>query len=289
VPPTPLTRVEHPTTFAIEILPRAPSLHDARAVPDNTPVLRHSDAFRLTFAAFGETFLLHLRPNTHLLHPDAVVEYFRPGPPGAPAVRYATKPLRPEDVRAYQGEVVLADWSEQRMREDAAGLVRDGLGPGAAGWARVLVHDHGDIATGTPPVFEGAFSYHGIVHHVHTRANYLRTRRALDPHLSEDVSGDGHLVIWRESDLMSREEERAAELTGPAITPPPPAASSCAHDRLAYNVDPKLNLALRFRPVPVADPGSLWYDPFKMSQLAQPANATSKRDDVANGNSTANK
>jgi hypothetical protein len=253
-------------------------------VSDLAPVLRHSDSFRLTFVAFGDTFRLHLRPNTHLLHPDAHVNYYRPGPDGA-AVRYASKPLRPEDVRAYEGEVVLADHSEYRMREDAAGLVRYEAGPGAIGWARVMVHHQGDAATGAAPVFEGAFSHHGVVHHVHTRANYLRNRRDLDPHLSVDESGDGHLVIWRESDLMSRDDELSAALTGPAITPPVK-TSSCAHDNLHYNTDPTLNFALRRRMVPAADIGSLWYDPFKAAQIAQPVNVSKRADDTAGSNTT---
>jgi hypothetical protein len=276
-PPRPLARVEHPTTHALEILPRTSSVLHARTVPDKAPILRHSDAFRLVLSAFDETFHLHLRPNTDLLHPDARINLYRPGPDGV-AYRYASKPLIPQDVLAYEGEVVLASHSESRMREDAAKLVRPGMGAGSIGWARIMVHHQGNAAAGVPPVYEGAFTYHGIIHHVSTRTKYLRTRRDLDPELSEDAGLDGDLVIWRDSDVMSHEQELSAKLTGPTLVSKRQ-PRTCAHDALSFNSDPRLNPVLRARPRASTPLESPWYDPFGLGMPQSMANSTVKRDD----------
>jgi hypothetical protein len=279
--PRPLTKVEHPTTHALEILPRTPNLLHARAVPDSAPVLRHTDAFRLTLEAFGETFYLHLRPNEHLIHPDARINFYRPGPDGS-AVQYDSRPILAQDVHAYEGEVVLASHTDFRMREDTAGIVRYGPGPGEIGWARIMVHEQGDTSAGSPPVFEGAFTLAGIVHHVSTRVNYLRNRRDMDPRLSDDNGADGGLVIWRESDLMSPEQELSAALTGPPLTPAPQ-ARTCASDKLSFNSDANLNPALRPRRRADVPSVSAWYDPFGLGTPSSLGNATAKRDDISAG------
>ncbi|KAL5518495.1 hypothetical protein ACEPAH_177 [Sanghuangporus vaninii] len=198
-PPRPLTRIDHPTTHALEILPRHNSLKKRSFSSPflDGPSLYHSDSFRLTLSAFNETFHIHLRPNDDLIHPAARINYYKNG------ILDRTVPLIRESVRAYWGEVVAADRTHQRMREDAAGMIpRPELG-----WARILVHSQGDADRGIPPVFEGAFSVRGVTHNIQTRDNYLRKRHALDPELLEGNNPDSQLVIWRDSDVVSDKDE----------------------------------------------------------------------------------
>jgi hypothetical protein len=107
-----------------------------------------------------------------------------------------------------------------------------------------MVHDHGDPDGELAPVFEGAFSVNGVIHHIMLRDNYLRNKHELDPDIFLD-SPHFHspLVIWRDADEMTAEEEHFAR-TGSypieSIIIPP----SCGHDRLDYNVaHPVLNTA----------------------------------------------
>ncbi|EJD04481.1 uncharacterized protein FOMMEDRAFT_155615 [Fomitiporia mediterranea MF3/22] len=200
VPPRPLTRIAHPTTLALEILPRhntlKPRSSDSPFLTSTT--LYHSDSFRLTLSAFGETFHLHLRPNDDLIHPAARINYFNKD-----GVLERTVPLVRESVRAYWGEVVAASRSQQRLREDAARMLpRPDLG-----WARILVHSQGDADRGIPPVFEGAFSVDGVTHNIQTRENYLRKRHEFDPALVDGADSDAQLVIWRDSDVLRDEGE----------------------------------------------------------------------------------
>lgn len=293
----PLKRIHHPTTLAIEIYPRTQSpssSHHARnAPPVSTTLLHHTDSFRLTLSAFGETFHLHLRPNDHLVHPSARIVYYDTDPTGQSVVSH-TEPLLPSSIKAYWGEVVPAHVSEQRMRADAARAPHHASD--VLGWARITVHDQGDERTGRPPVFEGAFSVRGIVHHVAMRDGYLRNRGMFDPdfdNIDSSVVPDGGLVIWRDSDVMEPWEERAARIlrreqrrsrmsqadefeldTEPA---------RCAHDNLPWNSDPQLNPVLRSSP----NIGS-WYDPFGFYGRSPLAELLVKRDDIAGSGSSNN-
>ncbi|KAF7319827.1 Zinc metalloprotease [Mycena kentingensis (nom. inval.)] len=272
VAPRPLKRVANPSTLALEILPRKhrrtsspPSPFAARAplLPRST-TLRFDDSFRLTLDAFDEVFHLHLRPNEHLIHPAARVKYVSLGPDGSSVTR--TKPLLRESVKAYLGEVVHPEHTEQRMREDAAGVV-PAPHPAELGWARIMVHHQGDIDAGRAPVFEGAFSSNGIVYHVATKDNYHRNKRPLDPDAESFDIVDSELVIWRESDIMTAEEELIAH--GHL---PPPVPQTCGHDKLAFNTDPAQNPIL----VKQQDPAQ-WFDsPFNLFGT----NNISRRDDV---------
>lgn len=163
------------------------------------------------------------------------------------------------------------------MREDAAGVWPRPNGKSELGWARITVHHQGDTSKGVPPVFEGAFSVNGKVHHVLTKDNYLRNKHHLDPLIVLDESHpESALVIFRDQDVMTPEEHRVA--TNGKV--PYPAAHTCAHDTLSYNVDPLENPALRKSTAP-----SQWYnplaykDPYSNSSL-------SRRDDVAGGGMT---
>ncbi|EIN13237.1 hypothetical protein PUNSTDRAFT_94237 [Punctularia strigosozonata HHB-11173 SS5] len=274
-PARPIKRLAHPSTLSLEILPRRPSAaatHANRrrsALPSpSSPILLHSDSLRLVLSAFSDTFHLHLRPNDALIHPAARVTYVNPDGTSR------SEPLLRESVKAYWGEVVPADISASRMRADAAGALP--TPEETLGWARVMVHEQGDATKGVAPVFEGAFSVHGVVHHVMTKDNYLRTKHALDPQLSSLVdAADRALVIWRDSDKMTVDEERAV-LAGQPLpvadgAVPPARAQSCGHDRLAYNA---ANDILQ-RPLQVE--AAPWYDPYGLS--------LARRDDVASGSS----
>ncbi|KAI0641152.1 Metallo-peptidase family M12B Reprolysin-like-domain-containing protein [Trametes meyenii] len=271
-PARPLRRVSHPSTLSIDILPRRTQGYGygKRSFPLDSPVLRHSDSFRLTLTAFDETFFLHLRPNDHLVHPAARINYYTTTPDGQ-SVLSRTEPLLRESVRAYWGEVIPEDISPDRLREDTAGVVPRPSGRSELGWARITVYDQGDASAGKPPVFEGAFSADGIVHHVMTKDNYLRNKHSLDPHIQvSEEDPDSNLVIWRDSDVMSTDEHAAASGRLGLMTP---MAESCGHDRMAHNTDHQI---LR-KPSPA--PYTPWYDAFGFLRTAN----FTKRDDVAGG------
>ncbi|KAI0089873.1 Metallo-peptidase family M12-domain-containing protein [Irpex rosettiformis] len=275
-PPRPLKRIAHPNTLTLEILPRRPSASGSfgkRSYPINSSVLQHTDTFRLRLSAFGDTFHLHLRPNEHLIHPAARINHYTLGPNGQSVLSYS-EPIVPGAVKAYWGEVIPAQLSADRMREDAAGVYPRPSGKSELGWARIVVHHQGDVTKGTPPSFEGAFSVNGVVHHVMTNDNYFRHKHDLDPYSIVEDDPDSALVIFRDSDLMTENEFRdALKSFDGAIVPPPRGAKTCAHDNLAYNTDPRLNPVLR-KPPPVTP----WYDPLGQS----------KRDDVMGGGSGSN-
>ncbi|KAF4572473.1 hypothetical protein EYR36_006978 [Pleurotus pulmonarius] len=125
------------------------------------------------------------------------------------------------------------------MREDAAKVAHSTLP--TLGWARIVVHHQGDVVKGVAPIFEGAFSVKGDVHHIMTKDNYLRTKHQLDPQIVHEIDGygvDSSLVIWRDSDAMTPQEEKLVA-SGVKLTVGEPAArpQSCAHDSLPYNAD----------------------------------------------------
>ncbi|KAH9938983.1 Metallo-peptidase family M12B Reprolysin-like-domain-containing protein [Epithele typhae] len=274
-PARPLKRVGHPSTLSIDILPRRSPTgsYGKRSFPLDSPVLRYSDSFRLTLTAFHETFHLHLRPNDHLIHPAARINYYKTDQDGQ-QILSSTRPLLRESVKAYWGEVVPAHMSADRLREDTAGVTPRPSGR-ELGWARITVYDQGDASAGRPPVFEGAFTVDGVTHHVQTKANYLRNKHALDPHIDlvEDHPEIG-LVIWRDSDVMNRHEH--ARVINTAVDSKAVAdGETCGHDHMAFNTDPLQNDAIRRR----APPGSPWYNTLGLL----PTNNVTKRDDVAGG------
>ncbi|KAJ3512734.1 hypothetical protein NLJ89_g3351 [Agrocybe chaxingu] len=273
-----LKRVANPSTVSLEILPRNP--YDSsfstlsKRLPSSFPqTLRYDDSFRLIVSAYNEVFHLHLRPNDHLIHPAARIDYYTTLPDGREVLSH-TEPLLRQSVRAYLGEVIAEYHSATRMREDAA-RVYPQAHPAVLGWARIMVHDEGDTKKGVAPVFEGAFSANGVIYHVITKENYLRNKLELDPVLSEPVDEtDGGLVIWRETDEMSPEEEYFAT-TGSHPTEKVVASQSCGHDRLEYN-DPAQHPALM--PPTVAN---AW-----LKHLLMPTSNESifRRDDAPTGN-----
>jgi len=238
----PLKRVANPSTRSLEILPRNPYVPPptnlSRRLPSPHPnTLRYDDSFRLIISAYDEIFHLHLRPNDHLVHPAARVDYYKTLADGREVLSHS-EPLLRQTVRAYLGEVVAEYHSLTRMREDAA-RVYPQPHPANLGWARIMVHHEGDADSGIAPVFEGAFSARGVVYHIMTKENYLRHKQELDPSPEALNHIDSRLVVWRESDEMSLEEEHFAK-TGSHPTKPIIAPQSCGHDRLQFN-DPTQN------------------------------------------------
>jgi hypothetical protein len=288
----PIKRLTHPSTLALEILPRhylsTPASYERRSsFPVHSTILRHTDSFRLTISAFNDDFHLHLRPNDHLIHPSARINYYHTGPNGQNILSH-TEPLLRESVKAYWGEVIPFHHSASRMREDTAGVSPRPSGKSELGWARIMVHHQGDVVQGIPPIFEGAFSVNGVIHHIMTKENYLRHKLTLDPELFSPLNDpDSHLVIWRDSDIMSPHEEQLAYISGiiDGSLPSnyrPTGPQTCGHDNLPFNTDPLENPALR-----IATPKP-WYDPFGVLDISFRNESFFKRDDVAGGGTGSN-
>ncbi|KAG8743409.1 hypothetical protein FRC10_012074 [Ceratobasidium sp. 414] len=279
-PPRPLKRVAHPSTLALEILPRTPLPHGTLFTREvESPRLRHTDSLRLTLAAFGRTHRLHLRPNNDLLHPAARITHL-----ASDGSVISSTPLLRSAVHVFEGAVVDEAWSAHRLREDAAGGVSRPWGEiseGELGWARIIVHDQGDPELGTAPSYEGAFSVLGEVYHILTRDNYVRTRGPLDAHPHPDVDElDGTLVIFRDSDMEKPSAKSMA------------AGETCSHDALRFNMDeshPVMQAGRQGRQLP-AYTGAAWYDPFKLFDAPEPVPRIGlhKREDIAGSNSTSN-
>lgn len=244
-----LKRATTPATLALEILPRQQHVGNVFDLEKRSPTpaphtLRFDDSFRLTLSAFDEVFHLHLRPNDHLIHPQARINYYGLDADGAPTV-LRTEPIVRETVKAYMGEVVASHHSPTRMREDTIGVLRHRPHPAELGWARIMVHHQGDADGRTSPLYEGAFSANGVIYHITTKENYDRKKHALDAEVVQTIDdGDVKLVIWRDSDAMTPEEEHFVK-TGSKPSAPLERATTCAHDSLAYNSDPNLNPMLR--------------------------------------------
>lgn len=166
-----------------------------------------------------------------------------------------------------------------RLREDAAGVRPRPSGKSELGWARITVHDQGDETKA--PVFEGAFSVNGDVHHVMTKDHYLKNKHLMDPHVHVIEDGrDTEIVIWRDSDVMTPVEHYIASggLNGGSMPVQP--AATCAHDKMPFNTDPLENQALRRPAIP---PMSSWANTLGFSHFYDVNSSLTRRDDVAGG------
>ncbi|EUC65568.1 reprolysin family zinc metalloprotease [Rhizoctonia solani AG-3 Rhs1AP] len=273
-PPRPLKRLAHPSTLALEILPRTPVHGTLYTRSLESPTLQHTDSLRLTLAAFGRKHRLHLRPNHHLIHPAARINHL--GPDGS-IIR--TEPLLRSSILVYEGEVIDEAYTAHRLREDAAGGVSrawDELPVGELGWARIMVHSQGNPEAGIAPVYEGAFSVLGQVYHILTRENYVRTRGPNDFH-PDGLAGvdhlDGGLVIFRDSDMEK---------------PPITESQTCSHDGLGFNSDDDHPVLQAGKQHPQVAHDAPWYDPFGLLDPVPKMGMLGKRDDVAGSNSTSN-
>ncbi|KAF8577548.1 hypothetical protein K439DRAFT_1655063 [Ramaria rubella] len=289
-PQRPLKQIAEPLVHTLEILPRPPSSQQRLYLPispvsisPGSPILRHSDSFRLTLSAFDQPFHLHLHPNPHLLHSSARINYYKNGPNGQATLDYS-KPLLQDSVKAYWGDVIHPDITLDRMREDTVGgLLKSDNKP--LGWARIIVHHQGDVGAGVPPVFEGAFSVNGDIHHVMTKESYMRAKHILDPRPSKPVDDTSPLVIFRESDIMSHHEASGLfSYMLENIPIPDPDTSTCSHDHLPWNTDFLLNPTLK-RPT---QPN--WYEKYGFYTPTFDDNSSiwNKRDDVAGGTGSSN-
>jgi hypothetical protein len=195
-----------------------------------------------------------MRPNDHLIHPAARINYYSRLPDGREVLN-RTIPLLRESVLAYWGEVIAEYHSPARMLEDTAGVIPRPH-PANLGWARLIVHHQGNVENGIPPIFEGAFSVENEIYHLTTKENYLRNKHSFDPPI-ETINS--LLVIWRESDVMTPEEEHFVK-TGHHPTEKVSIPESCGHDRLEYN-SPSQNPILN-RPPPPSPLHRLLYPQF---------------------------
>lgn len=275
-PPRPLRRISFPDIRSLEILPRRPTSGNnlgRRSPASDAPVLLHTDSLRLKLSAYDDTFYLHLRPNDELVHPAARINYYSTDANGQSVLSH-TRPLVPESTKAYWGEVIPGHLSTDRLREDAAGVRPRPSGKSELGWARITIHHQGDVSTGLPPLFEGAFSVNGNVHHVMTKENYLRHKDQLDPHIHEDDINSS-LVIFRDSDFMSPQEHHVAKGGSPHTFVTSRPSKGCAHDSLTYNTDPYENQALR---KPAISP---WYDPLGLFESTPQNVSLARRSDIS--------
>ena len=287
-----MKRLVHPNHLSLEILPLSTlsnpksSLHDLQLASDDRP-LRHTDCLRLTIEAFSDIFHLHLQPNDDLIHPAASVKYYSPAANGHGSVLDRVVPLLRESYLVFGGEVLSDEGTAARLNEDLAGGIRrphhSPNSAGHRGWARIMVLDSGDAGSGRSPVFEGAFSVDGVVHHVLTAENYLRTKYVGDPEPIED----SELVIFRDSDIMSRLEE---EMMGIGTGQRRP--QTCAHDRLGYNVH-KSNPVLQFGASIDPNRHTNWYDPLGVispdESSAYNHSLGKRQGDIGGGNNSSSK
>lgn len=254
--------------------------------------LLHSDDLRITLDAFSDRFHLHLRPNNDLIHPQARITYYKSAPDGSgSSVVDRVEPLLRESVLVYGGEVVHPDFTDYIISEQIAGGVDRGHAapvPGERGWARIMVVDAGDPTTGRPPIFEGAFSVDGVIHHISTMDSYMKKKLPGDP---LPIPGS-ELVVFRDSDIMSAEEEEFAR-TG-ILNQFSRRPMTCAHDRLGFNVDSKKNPVLRYGAGLDRIPAVSWYDPLGIispDDHRTPSNLSvlKRQGDINGGNSQSSK
>ncbi|PVG00697.1 hypothetical protein CPB86DRAFT_754147 [Serendipita vermifera] len=292
----PLKRVAHPEHVSVQIIPRitvdgsaTSPLRKREPLSNARRTVLHSDTIRITVKAFSDTFHLHLQPNDELIHPAASIKYMKTTPTGSVVDRIER--LSRESFMVFGGDVISNEHTSTRLDEDYAGGLHRAHGshppPGYRGWARIMVVDGGDPSQKRPPVFEGAFSVDGVIHHVLTSDNYMRTRLPGDPEPS-NIQSD--MVIFRDSDIMSHAESENIRSYSTSKDSPrmPSRPQTCAHDRLDYNVD-NSNPVIRYGAELDRAARNAWLDPFGLSSFGNWAlNSTlSKRQgDIGGGDSS---
>lgn len=260
--PPPLKRLAHPNRVSLQVLPRSTLLESRSSLDDSWPAdsrrVRHTDSLRITVHAYSDIFHLHVQPNDDLIHPAASVKYY--ATKGQSSVLNKVVPLLRESYLLFGGEVIDDDSTAEKLKEDIAGGIRrphhSPHSAGHRGWARIMVLDGGDPMNDRPPVFEGAFSVDGVVHHVLTAENYRRTKYAEDPEPIED----SEMVIFRDSDIMSHLEAEVARTGRPVDEALVRKPQTCAHDRLGYNVQ-KSNPVLQYGASIDPNRRTNWLDP----------------------------
>ncbi|KAL7752883.1 swr1 complex component [Sorochytrium milnesiophthora] len=207
------------------------------------------DSFRMIFSAYNRTFFLHMKPNPHVVHPDATVEVHREDG------TVERKPLR-DAARVYAG-TVYADreqsdrqWELQHMGVDAAvdfSQPADQLLPTAAvDKARIVMHHDGmsadaSLAAHYPaterPVLYAQFTWQGDHYSVvptHIRNVQKRSTEASVMSISSRPQHlrDATMMVYRESD--TRAGLRKRQLAQGVLRDRGTHVSCGAHE-LAYN------------------------------------------------------
>lgn len=258
--PPPLKRVAPVEQSFVQITRRSSPYPERRDLDfedddyDDDRRVRHTDSIRITLHALGDKFHLHLRPNDDLIHPAASVKHFRHTHSGSVVDR--VEPLRREKFLVFGGEVVDDKFTDGRLDEDfAGGIQRPHNGDGHRGWARIMVLSGGEDSESL--LFEGAFSVNGVIHHVLTKENYLRTMLPGDP----EPDMDEELVIFRDIDMMTyAEAEHLRTGTPMDLLRHRKRPQTCSHDKLPYNVD-EMNPVLRFGAGLDRSNRGSWFDP----------------------------
>ncbi|KAI9323718.1 Metallo-peptidase family M12-domain-containing protein [Dichotomocladium elegans] len=175
-----------------------------------TSMIGYEDLIRIVVEAYDQTFYLHLRPNTDLFHPNAVLN-----------INGKEERLRLHELRVYKGHVISEEFTDRRWLEDQAGVWRgseyyngDEDGPGVLGWARINIRTEED--ENTTPVFEGVFQVMGETYTIKATKHYRLAKRAedVDPDARHDHA---RMVVYRDVDtflapLHRREEDGTVEI-----------------------------------------------------------------------------
>lgn len=199
----------------MEILPRQKSEKLAirsRAPYPHPRTLRHDDSFFLTVDLphiLPQPVNLFLHPTKDFFHPDAKISYSDG----------SSEPLRAEDWRLYQGDVIQPKWKDRVVWEESTGTRDERSKEAVIGWANIMVHHPGSMDV--HPIFEGVFKVNGVHYNVLTRDHYNRVKTA------KDVIADelGEMVVFRNADAWHDAEPATAQKT----------FQSCSHDDLPFN------------------------------------------------------
>ncbi|CAO3692941.1 unnamed protein product [Rhizopus stolonifer] len=184
----------------MELAPRSNLFFEKRGMSPNHDHVPHphsveyDDSLRIAVQAFNQSFYLHLTPNDELFHPDAVIHQ-----------NGKSEPLDRSQFKVYHGYAIEysgQNWWKEEKR-------------GAVGWARIVIRN--DLEHDLEhPLFEGAFSFYGDIHHIKLNEIYQLTKRADDAHIQ-----DTHLVIYRDSDKIVRGQQEHKQCAFDALKQPP--------------------------------------------------------------------
>ncbi|CAO1635391.1 unnamed protein product [Parajaminaea phylloscopi] len=215
---------------------------------DAPPQVLSSDSIRLSMRAFNQTFFLHLDPNDHIVPPEgAHLNVWDTDPLTGQEILQSRSHIPRDQVRAYHGVVVHPSWTSKRMYEDGVGVSRTLSGipeqQGVVGDASILLHDDGSSSVDGSPRFEGAFTWRGNQHTIQTSRNFHTGRQAHDPAVQRRSMEMDHLIIHRDSDLMTdAEAEQWVRRRGENALTDQSGADVCSHDGRDFNVNNHLFL-----------------------------------------------
>lgn len=155
--------------------------------------------FDLAFDVAGQRIRLSLEPNHDIFVDGGRITHL-----AADGSIAKEEPIDRLQHKVYKGTA----WAKRGSRWDSVG------------WARIGIHQDG-----LQPLFEGTFTISHDHHHVKLSSTYKATRLREDPDI--DLRDDEFLVVFRDSDMGSREEH--SELRKRA------GEKGCASDELSFN------------------------------------------------------